>query len=84
MLGQPHDEAIGRDGLSKRTSLPHFLGSSSNYAFKRFLFLFGYAHEDIAEHMISVFPVNLTLDNPSRSFALSGFARNPPEYFLKE
>jgi hypothetical protein len=29
-------------------------------------------------------PVNLILDNSSRSFALSRFARNSPEHFLKE
>jgi hypothetical protein len=32
----------------------------------------------------SAIPVNLILDNASRSFALSGFARNSPEHFLKE
>ena len=32
----------------------------------------------------SALPVNLILDNASRSFALSRFARNSPEHFLKE
>jgi hypothetical protein len=34
--------------------------------------------------IVNRIPVNLTLDDASRRFASSGFARNPLEHFLKE